>query len=81
MEEDEGQNPPKILLDTRMTLSDEIIKEKIHTAWPWDRFYLRWNFMKQYMDGEASKPIAKYFCQRKSIISSGTTRSNLILIL
>lgn len=61
---DKGPGEWKSLLDPRIEYTNDVLLEKIRSAWSWDRFYITWNWFRYYVDGEASKNLAKYYCER-----------------
>ncbi|KAI0540952.1 hypothetical protein GGR58DRAFT_458464, partial [Xylaria digitata] len=52
------------LKDVRAVLSDSSLLMKIRRWWSWERFYLSYNYLKAYMDGEASGKRAQYYCRQ-----------------
>ncbi|KAI1819183.1 hypothetical protein F4861DRAFT_544155 [Xylaria intraflava] len=59
-----GPGPWAALGDPRVNFSDELMMETIQTAWSWQRFYVVWHWPRQFVDGEASQPLAQYYCQQ-----------------
>ncbi|KAI1822980.1 hypothetical protein F4861DRAFT_540485 [Xylaria intraflava] len=52
------------LSDPRIDYSDDVIMETISSSWSWDRFFIVWHWMRHYLDGEASQPLAQYYCRQ-----------------
>ncbi|KAI1811384.1 hypothetical protein GGS20DRAFT_112604 [Poronia punctata] len=52
------------LADLRINHDPEVLQEKIGSAWSWDRFYIIWHWFRDFVDGENSKPLAKYYCEQ-----------------
>ncbi|KAI1437724.1 hypothetical protein GGR50DRAFT_23124 [Xylaria sp. CBS 124048] len=50
--------------DPRVKYTDDVLREKIRSAWSWPRFYAIWHWFYRCADGEASTKLARYYCQQ-----------------